>query len=446
MLCVGAAFLLSNVGKALSTANQIGEIKESVTQQVMRLANLASDEVETEDPEEIFSRAIEDYKEEFDDYINITALNVLDKEDVKLPNFDINYVAPTYGEVMQQYQLNLESSLTSTQLNKYDDLKRANFDFDKYVALNQNKYLDLTTPPKYEHATTVAVVTTTLVSILSGAGLAEAAISAFTGAVTTLSAAISTSWIPYIGWVLAVGLAVGALIALTVIIVQYWDEICSIIDDIKNWFLEQFSAFSDLINSYFSDAVSQGEKSKVAGREKIDDKDITWISKVVKTVANVEFLDLLRRVNDLAVLMRNVKKYYDSEDGNYYTSYWEFEEVVSTDFVKDNNVYDLGISTYTWYNNTARQLMMSGTNLLENVTYNEFGKPYQIGYHNFLKTEERTVNGFNHYHVFEYRELSTGVYGYDEVKKGIIHKSHSFFGLMYYRCSDGTIETYPRNP
>ena len=108
MLAIGTAFLFTNAGKPIAIANEIGEIKENATQQVMHLANLASDEEETEDPEEVFSRAIEDYKEEFDDYINITALNVLDKEDVNLPNFDINYIAPTYAEVMNEYQINLE--------------------------------------------------------------------------------------------------------------------------------------------------------------------------------------------------------------------------------------------------------------------------------------------------------------------------------------------------
>ncbi len=94
MLAIGAAFLLTSAGKHVVVANEINKINENVTQQVMRLANSVSDEEETEDPEEIFSRAIEDYKEEFDSYINITALNVEDKEDVTLPNFDINYIAP----------------------------------------------------------------------------------------------------------------------------------------------------------------------------------------------------------------------------------------------------------------------------------------------------------------------------------------------------------------
>lgn len=445
LLVIGAAFLLTSAGKPIATANEIGEIKESVTQQVMRLANLTGDEEETEDPEEILSRAIANYKEEFDDYINITALNVEDKKDINLPDFDINYVAPTYAEVMNEYQANLEASLTPIQLEKYDLLRQRDYNFDKYVALNQNKYTDLNVSTKYNHAVTTAVVTTALVGILSGAGLTQAAISAFTSAVGTLSTAISTAWIPIVGWVLAVGLAVGALIALTVIIVQYWDEICPVINDIKNWFLEQFNAFADLINSYFSDAVAQGEKSKVAGREKIGDKDITWVSKIVKTGAAATFLDLLRRVNNSAVLMRNVKKYHDEADGNYHMSFWEFEELVSTEFVMDNNVYDLGVSTYTWYNNTARKLMINGTKLLENITYNELGQPYEIGYHNFLKTEEHTINGFNHYHVFEYQQFKDGTFGYDEVKKGSIRKAHSFFGLMYLRWPNGTIETYPTN-
>lgn len=306
MLVIGAAFLLTSAGKPVATANEIDKVNKNITQQVMCLANSVSDEEEIEDPAEIFCRAIEDYKEEFDDYINITALNVVDKEDVNLSNFDINYVAPTYGEVMYEYQLNLEASLATTQLQKYDDLRKADFVFDKYVALNQNKYLDLTIPPKYEHVTTMAVVTTALVGILSGAGLTQAAISAFTGAVGTLSTAISTSWIPFVGWVLAVALAVGALIALTVIIVQYWDKICSVINEIKNWFLEQFSVFSDLINSYFSDAVAQGEVSTVSRSEHIGDKDFEFVE--LKEAALAEVCREGRRNSKVFLIPKKLKE------------------------------------------------------------------------------------------------------------------------------------------
>lgn len=62
------------------------------------------------------------------------------------------------------------------------------------------------------------------------------------------------------------------------------------------------------------------------------------------------------------------------------------------------------------------------------------------------ETEERTLNGFNHYHVFEYQQFKDGTFGYDEVKKGSIRKAHSFFGLMYFRWPNGSIETFPTNP
>lgn len=445
MIFTSYLFILTSTCKPLAVSATTSKIKESVVQHLMANANLTNVD-ENEDSKQILSEAINDYKKDLTKYINITALNVLDKEDVELPNFDINYNAPTFGEIMYQYQLNLESSLTPVQLKKYDDLRRGNFAFDKYVALNQNKYLDLTTPPKYEHITTMSVVSTTLATILSGVGLTQAAISAFSGAVSTLSIAISTSWIPLIGWILAVSLAVGALIALSVIIIQYWDNICSVINSVKNWFLEEFNAFRDLIDSYFTDVVIQGEESKVAGREKIGNKNITWVSKIIKTGEAVTFLDLLRRNNNSVVLMRNIKKFYDSFDGNYYMSYWIFEELVTVDFVKDNNVYDLGVSTYTWYNNKAKDLMANGSELLEENRFNELSKPYEIGYHRFLETEEFTLNGFNHYHVFEYQQFKDKTFGYDKVKNGSISKAHSFFGLMYLRWPDGSIETYPTNP
>jgi hypothetical protein len=57
LLAIGAAFLLTSAGKPVAVANEISKINENVTQQVMRLANSVSDEEDTEDPEEIFSRA-----------------------------------------------------------------------------------------------------------------------------------------------------------------------------------------------------------------------------------------------------------------------------------------------------------------------------------------------------------------------------------------------------
>lgn len=405
MFAIGAAFLLTSAGKPVAIANEINKINENVTQQVMRLANSVSDEEDTEDPEEILSRAIEDYKEEFDSYIDITGLNVDVKESITLPEFDINYVAPTYAEVMHEYQLNLEASLTTTQLMRYDDLRRADFNFDKYVALNQNKYLDLTVPPKYEHVTTMAVVTTALVGMLSSVGLTQAAISAFTGAVSTLSAAISTSWIPFIGWALAVGLATGALIALTVIIVQYWDEICSVINDIKNWFLEQFSAFADLINSFFDDAKAKVEESSNAGSVTVGNKELTFQEVETRDVATQTAL--VKKViwtGDI-FLMR-------------YVSYKSFQICfipVSFDFCVEWGTHRLGLSSYTWYQNKARNLILyAGSGVTTNAPEIDFstdsGNIFMKHFHNCKIVNDQIVR----------------------IETQPMHWTHSFFGQLYY--------------
>lgn len=55
-----------------------------------------------------------------------------------------------------------------------------------------------------------------------------------------------------------------SLIALTVIIVENWTSICEKFNEIKEWFVEQISAFASFINTYFGDAEAKGEESRVA--------------------------------------------------------------------------------------------------------------------------------------------------------------------------------------
>lgn len=420
MLAIGTAFLLTNAGKPVVVANEINKINEDVTQQVMCLTNSVSNEEETEDPNVIFSRAIEEYKEQFDSYIDITGLNVDVKESITLPEFDINYVAPTYGEVMYEYQLNLEASLTATQLNRYDDLRKADFTFDKYVALNQNKYLDLTIPPKYEHVNTMAVVTTALVGILSGAGLTQAAISAFTSAVSTLSIAISTSWIPIIGWALAIGLAVGALIALTVIIVQYWDEICTVFEEIKNWFVTEFYAFADFINSYFDDAKTQVEESSNAGTVQVGDKKLRFDQVNAKDVATqAALVKKVRWTNDI-LLMRYV------EDESFQIC----PIPVPYEFCVKWGTHKEGLSSYTWYQNKARNLILyAGSGVTTNAPEIGFSTDSNIifmkHFHNCKVVDDQIVR----------------------IETQPMHWTHSFFGqLFYYPTGSNGPVVHPDSP
>lgn len=438
LLAVGLSYIINSAGKPIVTANVVNQINENITQKVMRLANLVSQEKYTENPNEILKRSIVDYKTEFKYYINVTALNVEQKELVKLPSFNINYIAPDYYEVINEYQINLESSLSKTQQKSYERLRLNNFDFDRYVTLNENKYNDLNIKTKYNHVESRAILTTALVGILSGAGLSQTVISAFTGAVATLSASLSTSWIPIIGWVLAVGLAVGALIALTVLIVQYWNQICFVVNDIKEWFLEQFSAFSSLINSYFNDAITQGETSTIAEKEIIGGKEIIWKdANMTRDVAKSIAEDLQRNNKDV-LLMKNITFPRVNE-----MNWWIPTAYVDVDFVIRNKLCEAPyyFSTYTWYNSTAKKMLFESTPSYSN--YGGFGYKNLV-YHKFTEMK-RAIYGWNHYHVGMYDPIKLKAKTYKSNHR--IHDVHSFFGLLYIQLDhDQGYIGYPSNP
>jgi len=442
VLTIGAFLILTSTGKPFSVATQIQEVKEYFTQKVLRVANTLNTSIDTKEPSEVFSIALEGYKEEFPNYINITGLNVSLKEEINLPGFDINYIPPTFADVMYKYQKNLESNLSDTQLNNYELLRQRDYDFDVYVTLNENRYVNPKLPPKYSHGPTIntlAVVTTSLVAILSGAGLTEAAISAFTGAVSSISAAVSTSWIPVIGWVLAVSLVVGALIAITVIIVQYWEEICSVIDQIKAWFLEQFQQFADLINYYFADAVAQGEESTVAERQVINGRELVWRDAHMTKDAVIAIATELRRDKNKVILMKNQTFPRQNE-----MSWWIPDGYVDEEFVVQNRLYEAPyyFSTYTWYNSTAKRMLHDGAPNYS--SYGGYGYKNLI-YHTFTGMK-RAIYGWNHYHMGKYNPLTDKVDTYDE-KEDFIHNVHCFFGLTYIRLPDNQgFESYPARP
>ena len=420
ILFIGFTFLLAIVGKIITSTHSDDEINKSTARQIMRLSGSAGEAEPPTNPEEVFNRAIQNYKVQFDSYIDITGLNVDEKESITLPYFDADYIAPSFGEVMNEYQINLETSLTLAQLEKYDNLRRADFSFDKYVALNQNKYLDLNVSPKYEHIMPTAVVTSTLVVILSSVGLSQAAISAFTGAVGTLSTAISTSWIPFIGWILAVALAVGALIALTVIIIQYWDELCAVFEEIKSRFIEQFNAFVDLIDSYFDDAEAKVEESSNAGTVTIGNQELTFKQISSRDVAaQAALVEQVRWTNNI-LLMRYVS------DKNFQIC----SIPVTLTFCILWQTHCQGLSSYTWHQNTARNLILYAGSK--------------------VTTSAPEINAFSdsnyivmkHFHNCEYVD---GII--TRINRQPQKWTHSFFGQLYfYPSSTSEPVIHPESP
>ena len=117
----------------------MAKVDETKTQLVHGIKKAVDDTLDdTEDPEEVFRRSIDGYQNEFSEYLNVAGLNVSDKDAISLSDFDINYVAPDFSQVMHDYQSDLEASLFATQLQNYESLRRQDYSFDRYVTLNQS--------------------------------------------------------------------------------------------------------------------------------------------------------------------------------------------------------------------------------------------------------------------------------------------------------------------
>ncbi len=451
-------------GREKTVSTKIERFKSEITKTITYAANQSED---TEDPDDVFDRAIDGYKNEFKEYLDITALNVQDKEAVNLPNFDINYISPEYYDVMHDYQVKLEASLTASQLEKYEELRKKDYNFDRYVTMNDVKYSTLEPSLKYDHAvipfdptlpitpvhpsintntpTTRAVAATTagIIAILTNAGLGEAVIAAFTACISTMTTGLSTSWIPFVGWALAVALVAGALIALTVIIVKNWDKIKTVINDIKTWFLEEFSKFVSFIESFFADAVAQGDESTVAERQKIGDRELVWRDIAASKELVISIASKRKRNKTDVLLMKNLV----TRKGTNEMDFWLDDGCVTEKFVVDNQLYsNYFISTYTWYNNTAKRMLYNGANAYSN--YGGYG--YKNLIYDRFDEMKYAVWGWNHYHLGMYNPVTktAGRYRKETSPSGKITPSirdvHAFFGLTYIRKEDKSgFDHYP---
>ena len=449
-LLITALFSFVTAGRHNYAISRTDDVKAKVVQ---RVNNAAKAELgDTDDPQEIFTRAIARYQNTFSDYLNITALNVDDKEAVVLPGFDVSYTAPQFSQVLHDYQAQLESSLSPTQLQNYEYLRRTEYYFDRYVTLNQIYYSDLNAQLKYSHSYTplnplspitpgnpgtspsahvstrraAEVATAEILEILYETGIADSAITAFSSCISTMTIALSTSWVPVIGWPLAVSLVVGALVTIVLIIVMNWDSFCQVIGRIRTWFLVNFFMFGYQINTLFDDACAKGKESKVAHRIQVGGKTLDFLDTIVTEEMVKKITDEGKR-NDRIFLMGHIGN-ANSEKGKHW---WFCYEEVDEKFVTDNKLYDRGVCTYTWYNNRAKRMMARGATII-NGDYR-------------LLIYDRTIDqgdlfGWNHYHI--------GIKKGDKLVKyeGFPERhAHSMFGLLRIR-GDGGYDSYPVNP
>ena len=441
------AFTFITIGRPISTSNEIGKVGKNIISLVKRTIDVTN-ETDVEDPNYILENAIDEYQSQFSDYINITGLNVSDKEAILLPNFDATYLAPDYTDVMLNYQTSLENSLSIEEMTKYEELRKQDFNFDRYVSLNSIKYRNLQPTLKYSHnirpiepinpvtplhpiintggiaTRSAAVATATIVLILSDAGLGQTAISAFTACISTMTTGLSTSWIPFVGWALAVALVVGALIALTVIIVQNWSIIRDTISQIKAWFLEQFASFASLITTFFDDAIAKGNESTISSTRTIGNTIFTFTEiRTDDVTSTVAFVQQCRRNKDV-LLMQYIK-----------TESFQIAlgAPVTSEFCIANKTHLDGCSSYTWYQNDARNLILkAGTGYTS-------AKPELHLYNENEEDNNSPRFAFKHFHNY----TSAGIRDNSIPTK----RSHSFFGLLYYTPNnDGEGVVHPNSP
>jgi hypothetical protein len=423
-----AAFSLS-LCKPVVSENTTREDCVSLTK-ALAISKLKQETDVSQDSQTLLTEALESYKTDFKNYLDITALNVTDRESVALPGYNPEYIAPSTEDIMFKYQEQFESSLTNDQMGNLEILRQQSYEFDRSVALVQTKFRNLDVPPKYQHAAdpenvngykALAVVGS--VGIFATWGLSKTVVSAISACIGALKTALASSTIPFAGWVIAAGIAVGALIALTVIIVQNWDIISEKITEFKNWVIQQFSAFENQINTFFSDAVAKGNASTVASQQTIGDKTFDFVE--IKDYALAKVAEKSRRNYDVFIIAKKLK-------GSSMHIALGFP--VSSEWCIKCHVNLLGFSTYTWYQNTARRLIIKG------------GTGYTSANPELHLRDETSSDGLNlpqfsfkHFHNYT-------AFGTRDNQKPQVY-SHSFFGLLYWteNC-DGVGTVHPTSP
>lgn len=444
-----------------ATSKIIESTKTSISKSLHQQLEVNAASTNETNPNYVFQKSLLQYKAQFKNYINVVSMNVDDKSEIELTDFDASYVPPKYYDVMYARQKNLTNSFSSSDAAKYETFRQEDYSIDRYASLIERKFTNLNVSLKYKHAIkpiepinprtplnpdykttiiqTANVDSSGIVTILTSAGLAEAAITAFTASISAMTSAISTSWIPVIGWSLAAAIITGALIALTVVIVENWDAIQNSLSKIRSWFLQQFSDFASQFNSFFSDVLSKGTSSKKVGEDRVGEDRIPWYECDVKAEAiAISVAD--NEDKEKVTIVKNVKKQFFPNEGLHYSGFWISTFKVDYEYVIKNQIYDKGISTHTWtYGRALNMVMNGGSSKIKNDKIN-----YGPLYHSFLGTEHRNMNGWDHFHIGE-RNAETGKL--QELNNGLDKKAHSFFGPMYLRKAPGVdeLDEYPSN-
>lgn len=366
-------------------------------------------------PYQTLEEAIYGYQNVFSSYLKVLSINVDDKTSINLSNYDSSYIVPSYQDIMFNRQINFESSLNSEDLTNYELLKENNEDFDKYVAMNYNKYTDLDPKTTYSHndiSPSSSVLSTGIGAILLKAGLGRTVITAFNASITTLKTALASLTVPFYGQVIASGIAIGALIAITSIIVLNWEQITTVFEEIKEYFKEEFNRLKTLIERFFSDCENKIRDSLKTSTELIGGTLFTFLTiKSTDVESHKRIMD--ETDEDDILLMKSVNR--ESFEISF--------EKTNFAFCVSNKTHKDGYSSYTKKESKAKSLII------------EAGTGYTSDEPEIDKsTHDGKLMVLFMYHYHNYEMINEKI---DRSENETYKKTHSFFGNLYHRINKG---------
>ena len=220
-------------------------------------------------------------------------------------------------------------------------------------------------------------------------------------------------------------MVVGALIALTVIIVENWSKIKTVMDEMKAWFLEEFSKFASFIESFFSDATAKGRESVISSRRQIGDKTFEF-EEVLADDVSAELAMTRRAQDEQNIFLMQIVKPFSFQVA--------LALPVDEDFCVRYKTHCLGFSSYTWPENVARDLILragSGYTSVKSELHLHNPNPPQLPNPNKPKLPNFA---FRHFHNFNADGTRS--------KGDLLHWVHSFFGPLYTWSTDGIGEVH----
>lgn len=420
------AFIFTGISRPLAQSNyiKVDNIVEKLKKQFEKYT-----EEEKNNPNFILKNSFELYKQEFNKYLDITGLNVENKSNIGTLSYNPKYKAPSINDILLDYQKEFLENLNEEEKEKYYKMYDLDPDFRDYLKfVNLKNDVDIFKKKNNFNILSVnklsyEVENDSLMQKLTVAGLSATAIFAIATSIKALGAALSVSYIPVIGWGLAALTAIGAITTITVVLIQNWNIIKNIFEEIKNYFVEKFNNFAGLITDYFGDVAKKGYTSTVVSSEKIGDKTFDFAYVKAKDVAAHKELVLANRRTKNVILIKNV-----DSDGMFVALMMP----VSVEFCALFKTHLLGFSSYTWYQNTARQLIIrAGSGFTSH-------KP-EVHLQNYNNMKLPPI-AFKHFHNYD-------MFGKRIEKPKIIRKVHSFFGLIYFSPNlDGIPLIHPESP